>query len=119
MPEACGITTSFATAAAMLRTWNGTTCRSRPRTRWVSGLYASVNSFSGGCAQSALGDAPAVKLDVCKINGRRWSYVVRYREMPCGTSNSSENRTTCDGRRSACAKHHENRKNGSAVHQPF
>ena len=52
--KACRITTSYATAAAMLKTWSGTTCPSPPRAPWASGWFANANSFSGGSARSAL-----------------------------------------------------------------
>src|SRR5437899_3039810 len=48
------VRTSSATAAAMLRTWRGTTCPSLPRPPSVSGFFANANSFSGGSARIAL-----------------------------------------------------------------
>ena len=53
MQRPCGTITSSATAAATLRTWNGTTCLCLPRAHWVSELFANANSSSGGCAPSA------------------------------------------------------------------
>ena len=61
MRKACGITTSSATAAAMLRTWSGTTCPGLPRAPSASGFFANANSFSGGSARSALRGALPVK----------------------------------------------------------
>src|SRR3977135_2287325 len=54
MRKAYGLTTSFAAAAAMLRTWSGTTYPGLPRAPSVSGFFANANSFSGGSARSAL-----------------------------------------------------------------
>src|SRR5258706_5342464 len=54
MPKARGITTSSATAAAMLRTWIGTACRGRPPAPSANGSFANAKSFSGGFARSAL-----------------------------------------------------------------
>ena len=52
--KACGITTSSATAAAMLRTSSGTTCPGLLRALSVSGFFANASSFSAGSARSAL-----------------------------------------------------------------
>src|SRR5215469_6373397 len=54
MRKACGITTLFATAAAMWRIWSGTTFPGPLRTHSESACCANANSFSGGCALSAL-----------------------------------------------------------------
>ena len=48
------VRTSSATAAAMLRTLNGTTCPGLPQARSVSECFANASSFSGGSARSAL-----------------------------------------------------------------
>ncbi len=40
-------------AAAMLRTWNGTTCPSRPRAPSVKEFFVNANSLSAGSAPSA------------------------------------------------------------------
>ena len=61
MRKACGITTSSATAAAMLRIWSGTKCPSLLQARSASGFFANANSFSGGSAQSALRGALLAK----------------------------------------------------------
>src|SRR5438034_10507483 len=64
MRQACRITTSSATAAAMLRTLSTTTCPGRPRAPSVSGFFANANSFSGGSARSALRGTLPVKQEV-------------------------------------------------------
>src|SRR5271166_4616042 len=61
MRQACGITTLSATAAAMLRTLNGARCPGLLRAPSAGGSFANANSFSGGCAQSALHGAPPVR----------------------------------------------------------
>src|SRR4029077_6210921 len=74
MRKGCGITTSFATAAAMLRTWSGTTCPGLPRAPSVSGFFANANSFSGGSARSAHRGALPVRCRRargCRVNGAR------------------------------------------------
>src|SRR5208282_443121 len=64
--KGCGITTSFATAAAMLRIWSGTPCPGLLRAPSASGFFANANSFSGGCARSALRGALPVSFEgVC------------------------------------------------------
>ena len=69
--EACGITTSSATAAARLGTLSGTTCPGQPRALSVSGFFANANSFSGGSARSALRGTLPVK------SGDVWIHVER------------------------------------------
>src|SRR5271165_1869498 len=59
--KACGITTSSATAAAMLRTSSGTTCPGLPRALSASGFFANANSFSEDSARSAPRDTLPVK----------------------------------------------------------
>src|SRR5260370_38820783 len=54
MRKTCGITSSSATAAAVLRTWTGTTCPGLPRALSGSGLFANASSFFVGSARSAL-----------------------------------------------------------------
>src|SRR6266851_1456382 len=74
MRKACGITTSFATAAEMLRTWSGTTYPGLPRAPSVSGFFANAKSFSGGSARSALRGALPVRrrrARGCRVNGER------------------------------------------------
>ena len=61
MRKACGITTSSATAAAMWRTWSGTTCPGLALVLSVSELFVNAISFSAGSAPSVLESMLRVK----------------------------------------------------------
>ena len=66
-PEACAITISSATAAAMLRTWNGSTCQGLPHVLWASVFFANANLFLGGSVRSAPGVIPRVRFFRCQF----------------------------------------------------
>src|ERR1700694_4850452 len=71
MRKARSITTSSATAAAMLKILNGMTCPRLARAPSVSGFFANANSFSGDSARSALrGALPVTSGDVWILLGQ-------------------------------------------------
>ncbi|HMH02107.1 MAG TPA: hypothetical protein VK555_11865, partial [Terriglobales bacterium] len=55
---------SSVTAAAMLRTWSGTTCPGLPRVLSVSELFVNASLFSADSARSALSVLPVKSGDV-------------------------------------------------------